>query len=593
MQERTRLEELSMELPEQERKELLERIGKQPDDRQETEEVAAVEMNEDEREKIISAEMKKSRGWLRFQIWLRTFLTGKSKREAFIEVRLRGVRTHIRTTSPGLTGFETRDLTPKFARKLFDVYLRLLPLMGLYHILDSDKAVKGGAFGWYLESRWAAAKRTVEEFMSLSEMEDIFAQTGQADEIRRKLSLRLNEYVRSVPESLVLQLEEQVRLHVALGRLVAFPFAALFRYFGYMLADEEDGKHPVFEHAPVMLTLDLLERLHVTVSLLRRCGPDYLYAEEPVAYYFSARLGLKQADPKDKGKIDAELLRLRAEITAVAQEVEGFATSVPLLDLLRFFRRDPWLQLLISSPRLYLRSLYFSSLKSRMGQELEDKLGTIKERVIDRKIQEVLKGQQIVEFEYYRENPEFDFRTLDLPYFSCMRSLTLLNNYILQQFKGAVQEAAAIVASTALANNRIIQNRLTLSISGIEDLEARIRLFDRSLSPEEEDGKQLGRYRFNAATDLILQRSYRGFVAQKDKEARDLIDKAREYLVGVRRIFDEVRTATFESTRSLLKTLHQYRGRNLTLGQILNARGENIGSFLKLLDQLQEMEKGS
>ena len=95
------------------------------------------------------------------------------------------------------------------------------------------------------------------------------------------------------------------------------------------------------------------------------------------------------------------------------------------------------------------------------------------------------------------------------------------------------------------------------------------------------------------ANDLLLQRGYRGFVVQKDKEARDLIEKAREYLVGVRRIFDEVRTSTFESTRSLLKTLHMYRGRNQTLGQILNARGEAIGTFLKLLDQLQEMEKGS
>ena len=592
MQERTRLEELSLELPEQERRELLERIGKQAD-REETEDAAPVELKEDEREKIISAEMNKSGAWVRFLIWLRTFLTGKSKREAFIDIRLSGVRAYIRATSPGITGFETRDLTPKFARRLFDVYLRVQPLLSLYHTLESDKAVKGAAYAWYLESRWADAKKTVEEFISSSEMEDIFAQTGQADEIRRKLAVRLNEYVRSVPESLVLQLEEQARLHVALGRLVSFPFAAFFRYFSYMLAEEEEGKYPVFEHAPVMLTLDLVEKLHVTLSLLRRCAPDYVYAEEPVAYYFAARLGLKQTEAKDRPKIDAELVKLRGEITAVAQEVDGFAASVPLVDLLRFFRRDPWFQLVVSPPRLYLRSLYFSSLKSRMGEELENQLGTIKERVIDRKIQEVLKGQKIVEFEYYRENAEFDFRKLDFPYFSCMRSLTLLNNYILQQFKGAVQDAAAIVASTALANNRIIQNRLTLSISGIEDLEARITLFDRSLSPDEEDGKQLGRYRFSAATDLLLQRSYRGFVVQKDKEARDLIEKAREYLVGIRRIFDEVRTSTFESTRSLLKTLHQYRGRNQTLGQILNARGENIGSFLKLLDQLQEMEKGS
>ena len=166
-------------------------------------------------------------------------------------------------------------------------------------------------------------------------------------------------------------------------------------------------------------------------------------------------------------------------------------------------------------------------------------------------------------------------------------------NYILQQFKGAVQESAQIVAGTALANNRITQNKLTQSISGLEDIEARIILFDRSLSPDEEDGKQLGRFRFSVATDLLLQKSYRAFVLQKDREARDLMDKAREHLVGIRKIFDEIRTSTFENTRSLLKVLHLYRGRNQTLGQILNARSEAIGAFLKLFDQLLDIEKGS
>ena len=71
------------------------------------------------------------------------------------------------------------------------------------------------------------------------------------------------------------------------------------------------------------------------------------------------------------------------------------------------------------------------------------------------------------------------------------------------------------------------------------------------------------------------------------------MDKAREFLVAIRKIFDDIRTSTFDNTRSLLKTLHLYRGRNQTLGQILNGRSEVIGSFLKLLDQLLEIEKGS
>ncbi len=130
-------------------------------------------------------------------------------------------------------------------------------------------------------------------------------------------------------------------------------------------------------------------------------------------------------------------------------------------------------------------------------------------------------------------------------------------------------------------------------MSSLEDLESRIVLFDRSLSPDEDDGKQMSRYRFGVANDLLLQKSYRAFVQQKDREARGLIERTRESLCGVRRIFEEIRTSAFDSTRSLLKTLHVHRGRNQTLGQILNIRSELMGTFLNLLDQLLELEKGT
>ena len=592
MLEKSRLEELSMALPEKERKALLERIGRRME-REEGEEAVQVELQEDEREKIIAYELKKASAWVRFMLWMRTFFTGKPKKEVFLDIRLRLLKNHIRSVSPGITGFETRDLSSKFARKLYDLYLKVQPLASVYHALSSDKAVRGAAYAWYVEQRWEHEKKTIDEFITTDEMEEIFSQTGQTDEITKKLSLRLNDYIRAIPETFMLQLEEQSRLHLFLGRIASFPYAAFFRYFNFLLADSPDSKNPSFEHAPVMLTLDLMEKLHVSFSLFHRCAPDYLYAEEPIAYYLSVRAGLKPGAEEGREKIEAELGQLRADVMALATEIDSFELAVPLLDLLRFFRRDPWFQLVFNPPRLYLKSIYFSTLKARLGQELGERLETIKERVIGKKIQEVLKGQRLVEFMYYKENPDFDFRKLGLPYFGCIRSLSLMYNYLLQQFKGVMQEAAQVVAGTALANNRILQSRLMQNISGLEDLEARIVLFDRSLSPDEEDGKQLGRFRFSVATDLLLQKTYRAFISQKDREVRDLIEKAKDFMAAVRTIFDDIRTSTLENTRSLLKTLHLYRGRNQTLGQILNARSETISAFLKLLDQLLEIEKGS
>lgn len=592
MIEKSRLEELSSALPEKERRELLERISRRME-REQSDEAVAVELKEDEREKIIAYELRKAGWWVHFLVWLRTFFSGRPAREVYLGVRLRMLKGRIRTVNPNLSGFDTRDLTPRFARRVYDIYLRLQPLLPLYRALTSDKAVRGAAFTFLVERRYPEAKKAVEQLVSDAEMEEIYSQTGQTDEIRKKMGLRLAEYVRGVPESLVLQLEEQCRLHLALARLCAFPFASLFRYFNFLLPDVADAKYPSFEHAPAMLTLDLLEKLHVATALLLRSAPDYPYAEEPAAFYMMVHAGLKPSESGDYAKVGADLARMRAEVTALGREAEAFAAQVPLLDLVRYFRRDPWYQLLFNAPRLYLRSLYSGTLKLRIGQELEEKLGTIRERVISRKVQDMLKGGRIVEFSWYKEIPDFDFRKLGLPFFTHFRSLSLAYNYILQQYKGTIQEATQVVANTALASNRITQTRLMQAASGLEDLEARIVLFDRSLSMDEDDGKQLARFRYGVASDLLLQKSYRAFISQKDKEARELVDKTREHLAAIRKVFDEIRTSTFDSTRSLLKVLHFYRGKTQTLGQILNARSDGIGAALKLIDQVLEIEKGA
>lgn len=590
--EKSRLEELSLALPEKERKELLERISKRLE-KEQVEEAIPIELEEAEREKIISYEMKKAQWWVRFMVWLRTFFSGRSKLDVFLEIRLRMLKARIRSVNPGLTGFDTRDLNPKLARRVYDLYTKLVPLMALYQALTTDRGIRAQAYAYLMETRFDKAKRTLEDFVSTKEMEDLFSRTGDAEEIRRKLSQRMNDYIRATPESLFSVLEDQTRLHLAVGKLCAFSFAGLFRYFNYMLIDQPPGTQPVFEHAPVMLTLDLLEKLHAAVTIVMRAAPPAEYCEEPLAYYLLSCSGLRPDQPFDSAKLQAELARVRAEITAACKEAEDFEAEVPLMDIIRFFRKDPYYNLMINPPRLHLKSLYFTTLKAKVSAEMEERLLTIKEQVITKKIQDILKSQKLVELGHYKESQGLDFKKLGLPTFAYVRSLNLLLNYITTQYKGFIQEAVQIVANTALANNRITQNRLMQNVSGLEDLEAKIVLFDRSLSLDEEDGKQLARFRFNVATDLILQKSYKAFVVQKDREARDLVEKGKDSLGGVKKIFDEIRMSSYENTRSLLKTLHMYKGKNQTLAMILNSRSEAIGVFLSLMDQLLELEKGS
>jgi len=587
--EKSKLEELSDNLPDEERKELLGRIAKKPAE-EEADDVVPVELPQEERARMIAHDMQQAGFWTKFLLWWRGLITGHGKKDVFVDLQLRKLRSRIRGANPGLSGFETRDLTPKFGRCLYDLYTRTYPLLGAYAALNTDKNMKNSAYAYFVETVIPQPKKKLAEFITDDEMEEIYAASGQIEDIRRKLNLRLNDYMKSIPDATFSQMEEQVRLHLHVGKLVLFPFATLFRYFNYTPGEALDPKYPVFGHAPAMLMLDLLERFSSAIVLIRKHGPAYAYAEEPLAYQFLSPVAGTEEDPT---RVPKEMERIRGQLQEFLHEVDAFDHAVPLFDLIRYFRKDPYYSVNITPPSLHLRSMYFSRLKGGLMKELDDRIASIRQRVVRRKIQDVFKGQKTLELSHYREVPAFDFRKLGLPCFMHPSSLAFVYNFIVLQYKQGIQESVQLMGNYVLGNNRITQNRLLQSTSGLEDMDARILVFDRSLSPEEEDGKLLIRFRYNVATDLVLQKSYRSFVQQKDKDARDMVERAKESLTGVKRILDEVRTSTMESIRSALKTLHMHRGKSQTLAQILNARADGIGVFLQLLDQLLDLEKSS
>ena len=217
----------------------------------------------------------------------------------------------------------------------------------------------------------------------------------------------------------------------------------------------------------------------------------------------------------------------------------------------------------------------------------------IQKRVIEARIKEIFKSNKLYEMFYYVETPSFDYAALEMPYFSYTKSLKIMYNYLSKIYKGHIQETLQVVNTYMVSGNRIFQTRLNQHAAGLEELEAKIVLFDRSFAPDEDDGKILLRLRHRLATDLNQQRQFRAFVQQKDKEARALINQAMEYLAGIQRVYEDLLASPTESIKSALKTLHFYKGKNHTLASILNVVMELISNFQELIIQLVALEKGS
>jgi hypothetical protein len=627
MLEKTKLEEISAELPERERRELLAKITRGLE-RDETDAVRRVELKQEERDRLIAEELRRASMWERFVLWLQGLLSGRSRKDLFLSSRINLIKRSIKAAAPGLSGFETRNLTPRFARLTYDLYSASFPLRGLFQTFARDELFREQALLRLFALKYAEAKNSLEELVPVAEMESAYKGSGSEEEIRRMVLRRFNEYMRKVPDKAFQQLEEGLKPLVFFRGVVLFPYSLVFRHFNYFPGDRLDEKYPYFEHGSAVLVLDLLERLFAGLSLVSRLGDSWFCHEELLRFWAFWRRGVPEgeygagspegaappgeiplaelaaaeveAPELEAPELEAEdpelveegqeLARRLAEISATASQ---FDRRVPLLDLLRYFRRDPYLRLSFAVPRLQLRPVYTSLLRERFLKQLGEKLAIVKKNVIDRRLQEIFHGEQLQDLFFYNDTPRFDFRKLGLAHFAHPRSLSVLYNFLSKLYKSSVLEVVQAANSYVYAGNRMVQARLLQCSGGLAELEAKIVLLDRSLSPEEDDGRTLTGFRSRVAGDLGQQKLYRSFIAQKDKEARALLDQGIDCLQTIQRNFDEAVGSPLESVKSALKTLHYHRGRNQTLSALLKGAADQIRDFLELLRQLLALEKGA
>jgi len=180
-----------------------------------------------------------------------------------------------------------------------------------------------------------------------------------------------------------------------------------------------------------------------------------------------------------------------------------------------------------------------------------------------------------------------------MPYFAHTRSLALLSAYLDRIYRSYVHEVVQLANSTVLTANKLVQNRLMQSDSQVEDILPRISALDAALAPNEEEGKALLSFRHDLSSDPAQQRFFKSFIADKDRQARTLVEKAQVQNAEVVRVLDETINSPTESLKALLRTTQLLRGKAQTLGVLLSSRRDNVREFLDLLEQTASYEKGA
>ncbi len=575
--------ELSSSLSEAERLELLKKISKSIHVASELEDrVYHKDISKEEREVLISQDMNRISLFRRFLIWLSSVFSGKNAREAFLAFKLKDLKRSIQRISPGVSGFETRNLTAACADAFWGLYQLCVPVREIFRDIFSDPQRLEHALFAAVDLKIPEPKKILTDILSIDEMVGLFGRDGQKEGLKAEILNRISQYVDDLPEAVFSETEDDVLPLYFIRDLIQFPFAAFFHLFKYTLVPGEEAEKPLFQNASAMLALSYLEKMHYAVYTALKVKEKFSIDEDFIACFpFSE--GTEAAEKRYESLVE--------NLHRLIVKVREFSQTMPLADLIRYFAKDPYYKLMLTVPHLYLKDFFISELKIRFLHELDTYIPEIRKRYIKGEIEKLFKNRGFINFQNYREYTSVDFRKLGLPTFAHIQSLGVLYNYIRYYYREFHQEAVKILEKGVFNQNRIAKDRLTMYSGGFEDIQEKIKAFDFSLSSDSDDGKLFQKLRFSIATDASLQKTYQSLILQKDKQAKSLLTRGSECVAGLRKVFADVLSATGDDVAAQLKTNFFLDTKMQPLSSILKNRVEHLDSFDMLLRQLMKIEQ--
>lgn len=600
-------------MPEKEREELLKKLQNSlyvPEEADEKKYHREIDKNE--REERLTKDLNRISWISRIILWFKSKVSGKSVRQIYLGMRIKRLKKSIATKYQGLTGFETRDLSPKVAELIFSLYTLTVPLREIYKRIWMNSDDFESMLITLLEKRIQRPKRSLEDVAGQQALEDNFAKYGTKEAMRDLVVKSLERYFSSLQDGIFRDLERDLLPLTYTKDLVLYQYKSFFQLFHFTPLDEDIGKKTYFKSASAMLCLQHLERLHHALSqaMMLKDAPEV--SRDILAYMTVLRkrivaeedeklaAGLDDEDNRqnegddasegiDGGAVDESI---ELALKRLVQKAVSVFRSLPLEGLIKYFMKDPYYELVRSLPEMRLKDLCVSVLRLKVLAELEKTFPEIRSRVVEREIKELFEGKTMVRFRNYREYESIDYEKLGLPFFRYTRSVHLLFNYCRHFYKEFIREAVQVLERGTLAQYRITRDRLIQYASAVEDIENKAVSFDYSLSPDSEDGKLFQRLRFTLAQDKSHQRMFRTLVLQKDREVRSIIDRSLEAMSGLADVFFEIINSSSEVIRGQLNNNYFVKGVPVPLHQILAERGNHLKKFVDLLTQVSKLDKG-
>lgn len=612
------LRDLALALTPEERRELLRKIaGSLSLKSAEEQPLYKREVAETERHALIAAEIEDLSIWRRVRFFLRRVFSTKVHDQVFIDFRLSEMRRRIRAGCPAMSPLEHHSVCAEIAVATWSVYQAAYPVIPMFLDLWRSGSYLQESIEYLLSQRIPAARSELADFASVEELQDAFMENELKIDVRKLVVERLGMYLDEIPDDLFGHLEEGVLPLYFLRPLCLLDYNRMFEVFGFDPGITPPEGSPPFKAAPTSAALPLVESVfyglhsaarlergfYVHLDLLDRyLDLKEMRDSEEVEDSHVNRGEATQEGEANEGEMSepeeeahqerrVHLQELRDQLDTLHAAAMRLAGHISFSEVVRYYRRDPWHRIVAYMPKLRLREFYQSYLMMRVLSQLDESFGDVRAGVVSR-LSEELFGGTPSPFEYFRPAILSAPDKLGLPMFRHIRSATVLHNFLRRIYRTRLQEMVRILSRVLPVRQRDSSSALVVHVAGIEQALADLEGFDKSFSPDSDDGKAFFRVRYGVEKDVTLHRSYRNIVQHKDREVRSMIDLSLEHFRGLRLVFGNMRRTVSDQLRHRYAEADPRVSALDGLDGLLEEYSDKLDLLDKLMKQILAMEEG-
>jgi hypothetical protein len=481
---------------------------------------------------------------------VRNAFSVKSQTEALLDGKLRQIKDVISSHKTVYTNFAGRTLSPDLAAILYEIYRFAGILKPRISAIFSDSSVVEDSIRQFLERRIPDVKTCLTDFITVDEMKEFFFKTESQTELTGEIARRLQDYYQHVAAAQLDRYAAGIVPLYHLRGLLSFAFHAFFSEFNFQSGADFDGGAPSFQSAQLRPALDLLETLYCLLYPLKKLDartpvyPELLeMADRRLNRELLSESGEAADGPAQEGseqefsETTKKFLEDIKNLITVSQRV---LANVPLVELIRYYKHDPYYKLMIYPPRLKLMEFYTESLRMKIISEFAVFFPQL-QRAIFGDVQQELFGRAPDDFDYFMNSGLGLTPRKGYAEFTYSQSLKILNTFIKMHYYAYIQGLAHSLNKVMAHRIRSSFSQLLVHAGSLETIATKLKNFDLSFSPDAEDGKLFIRLKFILDKELSQQKSYVQLVTKKNEEAKNLLDGGISVLQGMYVSFSVIR----------------------------------------------------